>query len=147
MGGIEIAQYSPKSPTANSFTPPPALADITRMIGKTAQIDLLARLLQAGGLRHLVISQNIANVNTPNYRRLDVTFESEVERQLAMGDDAVHLRPRVVETDDGPDRLDGNGVDIDNEVALLNRNTLMTAAATQVLAMKIAQLRSAIAGR
>ena len=117
------------------------------MIGKTAQIDLLTRLLDAGSVRHAVISQNLANVNTPNYRRLEVAFDTEVDRHLAKDGDSIALKPRVVESKDLPQRLDGNSVDIDTEVALLGRNSLMSAAATQKLAMKIAQLRSAITGR
>lgn len=117
------------------------------MIGKTAELDLLARLLDATAVRHAVISQNIANVNTPNYRRLEVTFESEVERHLSRDGDVVSLKPSVGVAKDDTTRVDGNSVDIDTEVAMLNRNALMAAAATQVLAMKLGQMRSAISGR
>jgi flagellar basal-body rod protein FlgB len=113
------------------------------MVGKTTQIDLLTRVLDAANLRHTVIAHNLANVNTPNFHRLEVAFEGEMTRLSAGSGGA----PRVVETADAPARQDGNTVDMDVEMGLLTRNSLLTAAATQVLAMKLAQLRSAITGR
>ena len=45
-------------------------------------LNLLSHVLGAAGLRHRVIAQNIANVNTPGYRRLEVTFEEDLARAL-----------------------------------------------------------------
>ena len=36
--------------------------------------DLLSQMLDASSLRHRVIAQNIANVNTPGYKRLEVAL-------------------------------------------------------------------------
>lgn len=49
--------------------------------GKT--VDLLKRSLNAANVRHGVIAHNIANVETPNFKRSDVSFESELGRALA----------------------------------------------------------------
>ena len=43
-------------------------------------IDVLSRVLDTAALRHRVIAQNVANVNTPGYRRLEVTFEDELAK-------------------------------------------------------------------
>lgn len=99
----------------------------------------LARLLDVAGLRHRVISQNVANVNTPGYRRLQVTFDEAL---------ASATGPKAkVEVVDGPERVDGNTVDIDREMGDLSRNGLLYQAASQMLASRLAALRSAIAGR
>jgi flagellar basal-body rod protein FlgB len=117
-------------------------ADTTGMVGKSPQIDLLARVLDVAGLRHAVIAHNLANVNTPGFRRLEVSFDDEMTR-LSAGKLGA---PKIVESSDGTARGDGNTVDTDVEVGHLNRNSVLTAAATQILALKLGQLRSAITG-
>lgn len=99
----------------------------------------LSQLLDVAGLRHRVISQNVANVNTPGYRRLEVTFADTMSQTA---------RPVTkVEAVDGPERADGNTVDIDREMGDLSRNGLLYQAASQLLASRLSALRSAIAGR
>ena len=48
------------------------LADCDVMESLNSQFDLLGRLIDATEVRHRAISNNLANVNTPNYRRMDV---------------------------------------------------------------------------
>ncbi len=43
---------------------------------------LLNRAMSAESLRHTVITDNIANVDTPNFKRSEVVFEAELERAL-----------------------------------------------------------------
>jgi flagellar basal-body rod protein FlgB len=106
-------------------------------------IDVLGQVLDTTALRHRVIAQNVANVNTPGYRRLEVTFVDELTRATAgEGSD----QPKVVEAVD-PDRVDGNNVDIDREMNDLTKNGLLYQAATQILASRMASLRSAVSGR
>lgn len=103
-------------------------------------IDHLRHLLDTGSLRHRVIAQNVANVNTPGYKRLVVQFADELGR---VGGD---VKPQVVEGV-GPERVDGNTVDIDREMNDLTKNALLYQAAMQVLANRLAALRSAAGGR
>ena len=117
------------------------------MIGKTPQLDMLSQLLDAVTLRHSVIAQNIANLNTPNYHCLQVSFESELGQALAGSDSASGITTQVSEVTDLPAREDGNNVDIDEQLGLLTKNAMMASAATQFLATQISQLRSAITGR
>jgi flagellar basal-body rod protein FlgB len=135
---------NPLNPHLNySLIPSTNLADGFDMIGKTPQIDWLTRVLDFTHLRHAVIAQNLANINTPNYRRLDVPFS--VETFIKKG--ALAPTKVVVEEGKSAERLDGNNVDIDAEIALLQRNSLLAAATTQILAQQLMQLRSAIVGR
>lgn len=109
-------------------------------------VGILAQLLDAASLRHRVIAQNIANVNTPGYKRRDVNFKTDLEAAL-MSDGRTPSRPEVVTAEGGPERVDGNNVDIDHEINTLGRNAVLYQAATQIIANRVAQMRSAITGR
>jgi flagellar basal-body rod protein FlgB len=109
-------------------------------------IGLLSRVMDAATLRHRVIAQNIANVNTPGYRRLEVTFEEDLARALATPAGGIPVKPRVVVAD-GPERVDGNTVDIDQEMGDLTKNALLYQAAAQIVTSRMATLRAAVSGR
>lgn len=113
------------------------------------QIDLLARMLDVAGLRHRTIAQNVANVNTPGYRHLDVTFEDAFRHYLESTgvEEARKVREQVVEAGGGAERVDGNNVDIDQEMGRLNSNTLLYRTCLQLLGARLATLRSAISGK
>jgi flagellar basal-body rod protein FlgB len=99
----------------------------------------LTRLLDVCALRHRVIAQNVANVDTPGYHRLEVAFEDDLS--------AATGRPEVVASDAAPTRPDGNNVSIEQEMTDLNKNALLYQTAVQLLATRIAAYRSAVAGR
>jgi len=48
----------------------------------TKSVDLLHRALSANTVRRAVIADNMANANTPNFKRSEVNFESELKRAL-----------------------------------------------------------------
>jgi flagellar basal-body rod protein FlgB len=110
--------------------------------------DFLAHLLDAASLRHQVVAQNMANVNTPGYHALDVSFEEAFKRSLAQGGEtaAAGVSGKVVERKGGAERADGNNVDIDAELGRLQKNALLYNAYSQILASRIASMRSAISG-
>ncbi len=99
-------------------------------------INVLDKAADASWLRNEAISNNIANVSTPGYKRQDVAFEAELEKALGMNryvsmDEKVssiksnRLKP-VPYTDysEYSYRLDGNNVDIENENVYLAENQL-----------------------
>ena len=45
-------------------------------------LELLTREMNVATLRRNVIANNIANANTPNFKRSDVNFESQLKRAL-----------------------------------------------------------------
>lgn len=112
------------------------------------QSEILSRLMDVAQLRHQVISQNLANVNTPGYRQREVSFEDAFARALGKKGEqgALGIRPRVVEGHDHPPRQDGNTVDLDKEVGSLNQNAMMFGMAAQMLVSRINMMRSAITG-
>lgn len=114
-----------------------------------SQFDLLAKMVDVTTLRHKVLSQNVANVNTPGYHKLDVSFDDTLIQHLERhGDKGVkHLQPAIVEDTLSPVRLDGNNVDIDREMMRLNKNTLLNNTYLQIVATKTAMMRRAISGQ
>jgi flagellar basal-body rod protein FlgB len=114
-----------------------------------SQFGMLHQLLDAAELRHRVIGQNVANVNTQDYTRKDVAFEAELaERIRLMGNvDLSEITPQIYQDDNAPRRADGNNVDIDKEMGQLNKNALLYQTYAQVVASKLAMMRSAITGQ
>jgi flagellar basal-body rod protein FlgB len=94
----------------------------------------LERAIQGSALRHEALASNMANVNTPGYRRQDVDFHSALQAAMPAGRDALATTPIGATTDaSAPMRADGNSVDVDVESANLAQNALEYQALTQVL--------------
>ena len=90
------------------------------------RLELLTRVLDTAATRHKVIAQNVANVDTFGYQRLEVTFEDELTKVLAGGGDPSAVQPKVVVDETAEPRVDGNTVDIDREMNDLSKNALCT---------------------
>jgi flagellar basal-body rod protein FlgB len=109
-------------------------------------------LLDATVLRHEAIAANIANLETPNYKRVDLSpsFAAEL-RQAIAGKNAAQigsLRPRLdVDRDAVASNRDGNTVQLESELLKLQQNTLAHALETQFIAGSLSKLRMAIIGR
>lgn len=110
------------------------------------------RLLDATVLRHEAIASNIANLETPGYKRMDLspTFAAEL-RQAIAGRNAAQiagLRPRLeVDRDAVASNRDGNTVQLESELLKLQQNSLAHALETQFVSGSLAKLRMAITGR
>ncbi len=60
---------------------------------------LLEKGLDVESLRRKVISNNIANVDVPHYKRSEVNFESQLKRALNEGEDASSRLPAILTSD------------------------------------------------
>ena len=99
-------------------------------------INVLDKAADAAWLRNEVISNNIANADTPGYKRQDVNFEAQLEKALGRTDEkrmdqkVAALRSRELEATTHSDfseydyRLDENNVDIQVENVNLAKNQL-----------------------
>lgn len=79
---------------------------------------LMEKTLDALWLRQKVISNNIANVDTPGFKSLKVVFEDLLKDVLTEKTDIEKTdlpEAKVVQTNDTAIREDGNNVDIDKE--------------------------------
>ncbi len=122
------------------------------------RVAVLEQAVSASSLRQKVISNNIANVNTPLYKKSEVSFESML--QSAVGNDKLpmmktnkrHLplqkdgipTPEVHVISNTSMRTDGNNVDIDVEMADLAKNNIYYNAVVQQLSGYFSGIKSAI---
>jgi flagellar basal-body rod protein FlgB len=112
----------------------------------TTQIGL-ERALSGSSLRQQAIAQNIANVNTPGYRRQDVDFQSALHAAWDQGAASVERVTPTTQADmSAVMRADGSSVDIDNEAATQATNGLQYEAISSVMKTRVAILKSAIGG-
>lgn len=99
-------------------------------------VNVLDKAADASWKRNEAISNNLANATTPNYKRQDVSFESEL-RSAIIGADAGNLDGKIHKVDlnritptvftdvsEVSYRLDGNNVDPDTENVYLAENQL-----------------------
>ena len=114
-------------------------------------------------MRQEVIANNIANVNTPNYRKSVVEFEDMLAREI-YGEEPdgklkmirthkkhlphkplkYHAEPSIEQDNTTIMRVDDNNVDIDIEMATLSKNQLYYNAIVTELSSHVSRLKNAI---
>lgn len=111
---------------------------------------VLSKSLDTAAARQKTIANNIANVETPGYKRSYVTFENELKAVLdrtsksSIRDGLRELTPARLTDVFSPGRPDGNNVNIDAEIAELAKTGLRQKASTVLLEGKISMLRAVI---
>lgn len=116
-------------------------------VGTETTTRLLEQGLQAATLRQHALVNNIANINTPGFKRTRVEFERQLAQALASGEDPTKVQPLVVVEQDRTAGTDGNNVDLEAEMVRLVENQFWYAAMTRQLSDHFARLRLAIHGR
>ena len=109
------------------------------------------KMLDVTALRHQAIASNISNVETPNYKRIDLApnFEADLQQAVASGDPSrlASLSPTLsVDSKAVSSNRDGNTVVLENELLAMNQNTLAHALETQLVSGELLKLRMAITG-
>lgn len=108
---------------------------------------LLSQMIHVASLRHQVLSRNIANIDTPGYRPMDVSFSEELRlASEGVGSQPTVIKAAVTAQPLSARRYDGNAVDIDREMAKLAENALWHNALIQFMNSRMNLLRSAIRG-
>lgn len=120
---------------------------------------MLNKAMNAAVVRNETITNNIANVNTRNYKANRVVFEEELKNAIHNIDGKLkkthhnhmdstnsftEIEPKVVKDKTTSMRLDGNNVDIDLENANLAANQLLYNALIQQASKKMSVLRHVI---
>ncbi|MHC4526510.1 MAG: flagellar basal body rod protein FlgB [Planctomycetota bacterium] len=112
--------------------------------------ESIAELLQAGirveGLRQKVIANNIANLQTPGYRRLDVKFRELLAKALASGGEMKlsEIEPQIYEPRRTPVKSNGNDVNLEVEVGAMVKNSLRHKAYIRLLTKTYKQIEVAM---
>ncbi|MEO1526410.1 MAG: flagellar basal body rod protein FlgB [Planctomycetota bacterium] len=117
------------------------------MNGLFSQINVLGNALRYSEQNHRVLSENLANVNTPGYKTHRLEFDTLLQG-VEDGDasrEALQVG-EVSELEGLAERVDGNNVDIETEVSEIKKNALVAQAYAQLMASKLATMRRAISG-
>lgn len=126
--------------------------------------QILEKSLNASSLQQQMTSNNIANVNTPGYKRSEVVFQSKLD-QVLNGTEKSYLplmvtnknhisfmpqmtiesvNPEIITNTETSSRNDGNNVDIDIEMSKMAENTAYYSTLAQLTSMKLGMLRDVI---
>lgn len=130
------------------------------MAGIFDKADCLHKGLDAAWLRNAVISNNIANVETPGFKSSRVNFETVFKQALEGGGfqakmtraghrdfgdpDVSAVAAQVAENNATTMRMDGNNVDIDYENAELAKNYLYYNTLSEMLMSEYRKIDMAI---
>lgn len=119
-------------------------------------VNILNKAADASWLKNEVISNNIANVSTPNYKRSDVEFQSVLQRELQGSEpldkrianvNLQNLKPITYKDHSNLSyRLDGNNVDIDTESANLAENQIKYNAIIDSVSHEFNRLKTVLNG-
>ena len=128
----------------------PAMID---PIFQTDNYQLARKLLDGAILRQEAIATNVANAETPGFRRVDLSpdFATQLRNRMATGElgrTADSIRPQLAEDQLARSvRPDGNTVEIERELMLLNRNAIEHEFLSEIVSNNLKHLKMAITGR
>ena len=111
------------------------------------------KLLDSTVLRHQAIAGNLANVETPNYKRIDVapSFQAELFNAVKANDPgqiaSVQVPTLSVDPTAVASNRDGNSVNLEQEMLAMNENSLAHTLEAQLITGSMLKLRMAITGR
>jgi flagellar basal-body rod protein FlgB len=119
------------------------------LFDRTSQ--LLGQMIAGTALRHRVLAANLANAETPGYQAKDVAFSAVLDEAQRRGPAEIAPAPTIkataVHDTETAARRDGNTVDLDRQMVKLAQNTQWHNAMVQILAGRLAGLKSAIRDR
>ncbi|MBS3939186.1 MAG: flagellar basal body rod protein FlgB [Peptococcaceae bacterium] len=108
-------------------------------------VELLHRGLDAAALRQRTIANNVANANTPGFKRSFVTFEEHVRDAIDRRSFSPGAMTARLQQDRGTSmREDGNNVSVEHEMVLMAANTVQYQALSQQLSERLSLLRYVI---
>lgn len=92
------------------------------------------------GEKQKVISSNIANINTPDYKTKDLVFEDELNNKMnnslqmnltsskhmtTIGNNLANANPKLVEVKGLQEQNDGNNVNLDTQMSEMSKNKIL----------------------
>ncbi len=126
-------------------------------------ISTLERSLDLRSMRHRVLASNIANMDTPNYKAVELEVEEQIRQERGSAHTVQLVRTHAnhipvgntasdsvkLKTADPPQfslRGDGNTVDVDRTMGQLAENTILYRTAAQLISERLKGVRYAIKG-
>lgn len=130
------------------------------------EMNYMSRGMQASHMRHEVISNNIANINTPGFKRSELEFEDLLAKEIygeepsgklqmvRTHDKHLPMKPKKfiatpqIELDSTTTmRVDKNNVDIDIEMASMAKNHIYYTALARQLGGHVNKLKNTISSK
>ena len=145
MGGL-----NPCPPHSDTLTMP-----TTSNVNFSGADSYLQAALSGLAARQRTIANNVANVDTPNFKASEVRFEDALKSAISRtkpgstpNQAALNAAASRTSIDSVTStRSDGNNVDIDREMAMLSETNLTYSAITQIMSSRLGILRNVISGR
>jgi flagellar basal-body rod protein FlgB len=126
-------------------------------------ISLLEKSLNLRSLQHRVLASNVANMDTPNYKAVELDVEEEMKKNSGNAasiqlvrtrpehiplrqNSADHVNLQAARPPNFSLRGDGNTVDLDRTMGKLAENTILYKTAAQIISRKFSGLKNAIKG-
>ncbi len=116
--------------------------------------DMITQGLNVSSLRQKILSNNLANANTPNFRRSDVDFAAVFAQVNSIPVEITHKNHINIKGNNNQSHIkqdksnlmrnDGNNVDVDREMMFLLENQLHYQAMADVVSRNLSMLRSVI---
>ncbi len=127
-------------------------------------MQILQKSLNAASLQHQLITNNIANVDTPGFKASEVVFQSKLQQALdKTQNDYLRLKltnknhipivpemtinnvePEIVTRTETSLRTDDNNVDIDSEMSKMAENTVYYSTVAELMSLKLGMLKNVI---
>ena len=123
----------------------PAVPILDNLFGP--HMNNVAQAMSRASQRHSLLSGNLANVNTPGYKRRDLDFSIALEQEMGRPSilDKWQQERSVTKGEGGGSlRLDGNNVDMEKEVMAIAETELRYQALSDMAAQYFAGLKNVI---
>ncbi|MDD3840428.1 MAG: flagellar basal body rod protein FlgB [Clostridia bacterium] len=123
-------------------------------------INSMEKAMDVLSMRNQIINNNIANVDTPGFKRSGVVFEELLDenimklkgkvtrdQHIPIGKKGLdQIQPIINKQNKTRMRMDGNNVDIDYEMAELAKNTLQYNSVSTQISRQLRKIKTAITG-
>jgi flagellar basal-body rod protein FlgB len=123
----------------------------------------MERSLDASALRQKVIANNVANVDTPHFKRSDVLFEEVLHNEMSpstpsivgyrtdprhflIGKASTSVTPEIKTDENSTINNNLNNVDMDYEMSLMAKNQLNYNVVVQQMSSEFKRMHTAIGG-
>lgn len=118
------------------------------MLSGDGVFRIIGKVLDGCALRQKVLAANLANVETPGYKRLEVRFDEQLAKAVESGrpDRLDRVEFEIGPTQGLAARGDGNNVDFGRELGEMSKNNLAFSTFAQLAALRVRRYRDAIGG-
>jgi flagellar basal-body rod protein FlgB len=109
---------------------------------------VVQQALSGSSLRQQLLTNNLANADTPGFKASDVDFQSALSQALSTNDPGAALKNLSFTpvTTTGATQADGNNVDLNQQMSELTQNAVEYETLTELEKTRMQALQSAIGG-